>query len=353
MKIYEVTGKIRENPQQPGMQQAKVVKQAGNELTVAPQAQGQPTGTEVTVDLSKNPQAIQKDPQGNITVDPNAQPNPTGGMQLQPGQDINIAGGAPGAMLPNQKPGQPPQPGQQDQVTPENMDDTEVADMKKLAGIKEQPANASQIPTSLTVAGMLDDPEVDPAMKPQLQQMIVAKPDGTVDLEKSMRKVGGEFYSVIPELIEVFQSLAQQAAAFVKSPQFSELGPQDQNSIIDLAKTLPTSIQQMQATVAKGAQAHDAAFNKMDAATGQYGDGTVEDAQAEIPMDDSYYPTGYNDKYREKAMMRKAFQSVTQDDQYFEGNQIVALAKRVANVPSKAPNNQKKDIVDLKKLAGL
>ena len=76
MKIYEVTGKIKENPQQPqGMQQAKVVKQAGNELTVAPQAQGQPTGTEVTVDLSKNPQAIQKDPQGNITVDPNQSSN--------------------------------------------------------------------------------------------------------------------------------------------------------------------------------------------------------------------------------------------------------------------------------------
>jgi len=205
MKIYEVTGKIRENPQQPGMQQAKVVKQAGNELTVAPQAQGQPTGTEVTVDLSKNPQAIQKDPQGNITVDPNAQPSPTGGMQLQPGQDISIAGGAPGAMLPNQKPGQPPQPGQpqQDQVTPENMDDVN-----------------------------------------QLEQEMMA-------------------------------------------------------------------------------------------------------------MQDGYYPTGYNDKYREKAMMRKAMQQITQQDKYFEGNDIVALAKRVANVPSKAPNNQKKDIVDLKKLAGL
>lgn len=196
MKIYEVTGKIRENPQQ-GIQQAKVVRQAGNELTVAPQAQGQPTGTEVTVDLSKNPQAIQKDPQGNITVDPNAQPNPTGGMTLQPGQDINIAG-APGAMLPNQK------PGQQDQVTPENMDDAE-----------------------------------------QLEQEMMS-------------------------------------------------------------------------------------------------------------MQDSYYPTGYNDKYREKAMMRKAFQSVTQDDSYMEeSNHIVALAKRVANVPSTTSTNNSKDIVDIKKLAGL
>jgi hypothetical protein len=198
MKIYEVTGKIRENPQQ-GMQQAKVVKQTGNELTVAPQADGQPTGTEVTVDLSKNPQAIQKDPQGNVTVNPSAPPEPTGGMNLQPGQDISIAN-APGAMLPNQKPGQPQQ---QDQVTPENMDDVD-------------------------------------------------------QLEQEM-----------------------------------------------------------------------------------------------INMKDSYYPSGYNDKYREKAMMRKAFQSITQDEKYFEGNDIIALAKRVANVPARAPNNQKTDILNLKKLAGL
>lgn len=201
MKIYEVTGKIRENPQPPGMQQAKVVKQTGNELTVAPQAQGQPTGTEVTVDLSKNPQAIQKDPQGNITVDPNAQPNPTGGMTLQPGQDINIAGGAPGAMLPNQKPGQPQQ-GQQDQVTPENMDDVD-----------------------------------------QLEQEMIS-------------------------------------------------------------------------------------------------------------MQDSYYPTRYNDKYREKAMMRKAMQQITQD-KHFESNDVVALARRVANIPARESTNQQRDIVDLKKLAGL
>lgn len=201
MKIYEVTGKIRENPQPPGMQQAKVVKQTGNELTVAPQAQGQPTGTEVTVDLSKNPQAIQKDPQGNITVDPNAQPQPTGGMNLQPGQDISIAG-APGAMLPNQKPGQPQPPGQQDQATPENMDDVN-------------------------------------------------------ELEQEM-----------------------------------------------------------------------------------------------MSMQDSYYPIGYNDKYREKAMMRKAMQQITQDN-HFEGADVIALAKRVANIQTKPTGNQPRDIVDLKKLAGL
>lgn len=192
MKIFEITGKLRENQQGQGMQQAKVIKQAGNELTVAPQAQGKPTGTEVTVDLSKNPQAIQKDPQGNITVDPNAQPSPTGGITLQPGQDINIAG-APGAMLPNQ-PGQPQQ-GQQD-----------------------------------------------------------------------------------------------QAAA--------------------------------------------------------------EDASMQ-PMDDSYYPIGYNDKYREKAMMRKAMQQITQDKHFESTNDIVALARRITNMEVKPNYKQAQEVINLKKLAGI
>ncbi|NBP55785.1 hypothetical protein EBU71_04460 [bacterium] len=191
MKVFEVTGKIRENPQQPGLQQAKVVKQTGNELTVAPQAQGKPTGTEVTVDLSKNPQAIQKDQQGNITVDPNAQPQQAGGMQLQPGQDINVVGNptAPGPMIPN--PNEPNQP------AAEEMDDMD------------------------------------------------------------------------PEMVEA-----------------------------------------------------------------------------------GYVPNGYNDDYREKAMMRKAMQNITQDQPYME-NEIVALARRVSNIPVKAGSNQKKDILDIKKLAGL
>lgn len=154
-----------------------------------------------------------------------------------------------------------------------------VQRLRKLAGLQEQPA-ANQIPTDLTVAGMLDDPEVDPAIKPQLQQMIVARPDGTIDLAQTMRKASGEFYRAIPDLVEIFQTLAQHAADFVKTPEFAELGPADQNSIINLAKSLPATLQQMQAKMTQGAQFHDKEFNKMDAATGQYGDGQVQEADA-------------------------------------------------------------------------
>jgi hypothetical protein len=66
-----------------------------------------------------------------------------------------------------------------------------------------------------------------------------------------------------------------------------------------------------------------------------------------------YVPTGYDDDYREKAMMRKAMQNVTDKDHYFEGKDIVNLAKRISNVEVKSSAKQKQDVIDLKKLAGL
>ncbi len=78
----------------------------------------------------------------------------------------------------------------------------------------------------------------------------------------------------------------------------------------------------------------------------------VEEMQA--PVDDSYYPTGYNDKNREKAMMRKAFQQVVQNEPYFEEqDKVIKLARLVSNIQVTNTNKQSADIIDIKKLAGL
>jgi hypothetical protein len=78
----------------------------------------------------------------------------------------------------------------------------------------------------------------------------------------------------------------------------------------------------------------------------------VEEMQ--VPVEDGYYPTGYNDKNREKAMMRKAFQQVVQNEPYFEEqDKIIKLARLVSNVQVKNSNKQSADIIDIKKLAGL
>ena len=76
------------------------------------------------------------------------------------------------------------------------------------------------------------------------------------------------------------------------------------------------------------------------------------DVEPEV-LEAGYIPTGYNDDYREKSMMRKATQNITDKDRYFEGNEIIALAKRISNVEIKPIGKQSNDILNIKKLAGL
>jgi len=73
----------------------------------------------------------------------------------------------------------------------------------------------------------------------------------------------------------------------------------------------------------------------------------------EMAAEAGHIPTGYNDKYREKAMMRKAMQNVISKDQYFESTDIIALAKRISIVEAKSNTKQTQDVINLKKLAGL
>jgi len=172
-----------------------------------------------------------------------------------------------------------------------------VQRLRKLAGLQEEPspaptaappaaptaAPASQIPPDLTVVGMLDDPELDPQSKAYMQKILVAQPNGTVDLARTLRNISGEFIHFFPQLADVLKDLQVEVNNFVRTPEFSELAPADQNSIINLGKALPTSIQQIEATTMQLAKAHDKEFNKMDAATGQYGDGQVQEAGAKQP----------------------------------------------------------------------
>jgi hypothetical protein len=72
-----------------------------------------------------------------------------------------------------------------------------------------------------------------------------------------------------------------------------------------------------------------------------------------VSIQDGYYPTGYNDDNREKAMARKAMQDITSDSRLGETNDIVALARRVAQIKTQSNSNQQQDVLNLKKLAGI
>jgi hypothetical protein len=170
-----------------------------------------------------------------------------------------------------------------------------VQRLRKLAGLQEEPAPAAapatapaaapaanQIPAELTVQGMINDPEAGftPDEKAYMQKMLIAHPNGTVDLARTVRNFSGELINQFPQLVDIFKDLQTEINNFIRTPEFSELGPADQNSIIEVGKALPTTIQQIQSTTMQMAKFHDKEFNKMDAATGQYGDGQVEEADA-------------------------------------------------------------------------
>ena len=159
-----------------------------------------------------------------------------------------------------------------------------VQKLRKLAGLQEQPAApaANQIPAELTVQGMINDPEAGftPDEKAYMQKMLIAHPNGTVDLARTVRNFSGELINQFPQLVDMFKDLQTEINNFIRTPEFSELAPADQNSIIEVGKALPTTIQQIQSTTMQMAKFHDKEFNKMDAATGQYGDGQVEEADA-------------------------------------------------------------------------
>jgi len=166
-----------------------------------------------------------------------------------------------------------------------------VQRLRKLAGLQEEPAPAAapatapaanQIPAELTVQGMINDPEAGftPDEKAYMQKMLIANPNGTVDLARTIRNFSGELINQFPQLVDIFKDLQTEINNFIRTPEFSELAPADQNSIIEVGKSLPTTIQQLQSTTMQMAKFHDKEFNKMDAATGQYGDGQVQEADA-------------------------------------------------------------------------
>ncbi|NDG30355.1 hypothetical protein EB118_09820 [bacterium] len=156
--------------------------------------------------------------------------------------------------------------------------------LRRLAGLEEQEPAASSVPPDLTVNGVLSDPEISPQDREAMKQLLVANPDGTVNIQGSLRNVSGELIRMLPQLTDIFKELLQDANAFVRTPEFAKLGPQDQTAVITMTKELPALIQKMDQQIMSMAQTHDQGFNKLDRQTGQYGDGQVEESDWTVPI---------------------------------------------------------------------
>lgn len=294
MKIFEVTG---QQPQQ--MTKMKVVQATPNKVTLQDPQNPQ---TQTTFDPSKNPNSIQQGPQGvmvNPTADPNAPPSMP---QLQPGSEVNMAGGLD---APSQ-PGSPltPNPKPQDQAASEEIGDEPQTNIA-LGGLSRRTDKAGNT-TDRYQAGPMDI-----TMTKNAQGQPVHS-GGTYRVNKNA--------SVSMDV--PFQNGQKGIATTVGRAA----DPSDLDHLMGAD------------AVAQRKGVDPRAFAKF---------------QQGLPRED-YVPTGYNDKNREKAMMRKAMQQITQDNKFIsETNDIVALARRVSNIQPKANTNQRQDVINLKKLAGL
>jgi hypothetical protein len=294
MKIFEVTG---QQPQQ--MTKMKVIQATPNKVTLQDPNNPQ---TQTTFDPSKNPNTIQQGPQG-VMVNPTADPNAPSPMpQLQPGSEVNMAGGTD---APSQ-PGSPltPNPKPQDQAATEEIFDEPQA-TTPIAGLSRRTDKAGNT-TDRYQAG-----PIDMSMTKNAQGQPVHT-GGTYRVNKN--------------------------ASISTDTPFNN-GQKGITKMVGQAAD-PDDIAHLMGTDASAQRmgVDPRAFAKF---------------QQGLPRED-YVPTGYNDKNREKAMMRKAMQQITQDKKFVgETNDIVALARRVSNIQPKANTNQSQDVINLKKLAGL
>lgn len=294
MKIYEVTG---QQPQQ--TTKMKVVQAAPNKVTLQDPNNPQ---TQTTFDPSKNPNAIQQGPQG-VMVNPTADPNAPPPMpQLQPGSEVDMAGG----MDAPSQPGSPltPNPKPQDQAAAEEIGDEPRA-TTPIAGWSTRTDKAGNT-TDRYQSGPMDI-----TMTKNAQGQPVHS-SGTYQVNKT-------------------------AALNVDVPYKD--GQKGITTTVGRAAD-PSDLDHLMGAdaVAQRKGVDPRAFAKF---------------QQGLPRED-YVPTGYNDKNREKAMMRKAMQQITQDKQFVgESKDIIDLARRINNVEPKSNMKQRQDVIDLKKLAGL
>jgi hypothetical protein len=168
--------------------------------------------------------------------------------------------------------------------------------LRKLAGLQEQPAPApvqtttpttnpaaaptSQIPDDITVAGMLDDSELSPDQKAIARKILVAQPNGTIDLARTVRNLSREMLELFPQIVDMMKDLQTKVHDAMEDPEFSKLASANQKVYIDLRDHLAAVIPQLESQIMQMAKKHDAFFNNMELQTGQYGDKQVQEADA-------------------------------------------------------------------------
>jgi hypothetical protein len=92
---------------------------------------------------------------------------------------------------------------------------------------------------------------VDPQAVGMIDKLIVAEPDGTVDVDQTLyNMVEMMDQSLLPNILEFVKTMISKFTELTQSPEWAQVSPADQASILQSIKDMQASLPQMEKDVA-------------------------------------------------------------------------------------------------------
>lgn len=143
----------------------------------------------------------------------------TTGDAVLPGPDGKTASLAPGA-------GDALKPG-----TP--VTSSQSGSMSEVGDLEDVSIDAEKLKADLMA-------EVDPKYAAEINKVVVAKPDGTLDVRATMSNMYGSMLYSLDEFLEWFLEFIVELKAEMQKPEFKQRPPEEQKAIADLVASEPT-----------------------------------------------------------------------------------------------------------------
>jgi hypothetical protein len=90
----------------------------------------------------------------------------------------------------------------------------------------------------------------DPELNAKLDQIIVAEPDGTVDVDQTLYNIVKEFTQLMPQMLEFVKDMIAKFTELSKSPEFQQASPADQQSLLQSLKDMQVMLPGLEKSVA-------------------------------------------------------------------------------------------------------
>jgi len=90
----------------------------------------------------------------------------------------------------------------------------------------------------------------DPELNAKLDQIIVAEPDGTVDVDQTLYNIVKEFNNLIPQMLEFVKDMISKFTEISQGTEFQQASPADQQSLLQSIKDMQAMLPGLEKSVA-------------------------------------------------------------------------------------------------------